>query len=231
MDKHTAIVTRVRQQSHDVVTLYFTLDDGSKLDYTAGQYITVYIDGGSHPEGKAYSLSSAPHQKYMSITIKKVGEYSGYLHSLKAGDRFTISSAYGFFNPMSKRPLVCISAGVGIAPIWSVLKDELKHDASRVAHLFYSNKTTGDIAFHDAITARDSAHESLKVAHHITRQDDVPAHMHIGRIDLDKCVEAVEDEANYLICGSVDFVRSMWRGLSERGIAPELISTETFFES
>lgn len=231
MDKHIAIVKRVRRHSHDVVTLYFTLQDGSLLDYTAGQYVTVYVEGGSHPEGKAYSLSSAPHQKYMSITVKQVGEYSRYLHALKAGDQFTISSAYGFFNPLNKRPLVCISAGVGIAPIWSVLKDELMHDHKRPAHLFYSNKTTDDIVFHDAITRRDSSHESLKVSHHITRQAEAPTHMHIGRIDLDKCIEAVEEEANYLICGSVDFVKSMWRGLSERGIAPEFISTETFFES
>jgi ferredoxin-NADP reductase len=34
----------------------------------------------------------------------------------------------------------------------------------------------------------------------------------------------------YLLCGSVDFVRDMWRGLVDRGVATSAINTETFFE-
>ena len=51
-----------------------------------------------------------------------------------------------------------------------------------------------------------------------------------GRIDLDQCVSTVPNEVAYLVCGSADFVRDMWRGLVERGVDGGSISTETFFE-
>lgn len=229
MNRHEARVVRVQRHAHDVVTLYFCLQDGGVLEYAAGQYITVYFEGTSTPEGKAYSLSSAPGEQLMSITVKKIGEYSGRLHELADGDTFIISDAYGHFNPMTTKPLVCIGAGVGIAPLWSVIKHEYQHDAGRVAQLFYSNKTVEDAAFHDEL-ARVSSSTSLGVHHHITRQQSVPAHMHKGRINVDECLKAAEDEAMFLLCGSVHFVRDIWKELTTRGIAAERISTETFFE-
>lgn len=210
------------------MTIYFTVD--GDFSYGAGQYITVFFPDSSTPEGKAYSLSSAPHEKWRSITVKKVGEYSGRLHALRAGQTFQISPAYGFFNPETKKPLVCISAGCGLAPIWSILKDECAKAPARKAHLFYSNKWADEIPFHAELDAHESAHVGVKVYHHITRDEQVPVTMHRGRINLDECLKAVEDEAMYLVCGSVDFVRDMWRGLVDRGIDHNAISTETFFE-
>ena len=224
MEKLTAIVKRVKAETPDITTIYFLLEDDWKLDYTAGQYTTVFIAGSKVPQGKAYSLSSAPHEKWMSITVKNVGgEYSSYLCGLQKGDTFTISRAYGNFNPHATRPIVALAAGVGISPIISVLKDQ--KEACAESHLFYSNKSHHAIAHKRAVTATGAT-----VHHHITAEATVPAAMHKGRIVLDECVKVAED-AFYMICGSVEFVRDMWQGLTLRGIAPENITTETFFES
>lgn len=230
MERYTATVIRVKKESHDIVTIYFCVDTKVNFTYTAGQYITVFFDDSSTPEGKAYSLSSAPHEDELSITVKKVGEYSGRIHALRVGDTFDISTAYGYFNPETSRPLVCISAGCGLAPIWSIAKDELHRDGERLAHVFFSNKHVDEIPFHTELDAHQDVHPSFAVHHHITRDADTPIHMHHGRIDLDACVKAAEGEVNYLLCGSVEFVRDMWRGLVDRGVAGSLISTETFFE-
>ena len=229
MHRHQARIVKIQRHSRDVVTLYFCLQDGSVLPYTAGQYITVYFDGTSTPEGKAYSLSSAPSEPLMSITVKKIGEYSGRLHGLAVGDMFTISDAYGHFNPNTTKPLVCIGAGVGVAPLWSVIKHEYQQDARRIARLFYSNKTVDDIAFRDELDEVSCA-TNLRVHHHITRQEQVPAVMSRGRISVEKCLQVAEDEAIYLVCGSVGFVRDVWKALTTQGVAAERISTETFFE-
>lgn len=222
MEKLKAIVKQVTIESPTIKRIYFLLNDDWKLEYTAGQYVTVFIEGSAVAEGKAYSLSSAPHEKYMSITVKNVGgEYSSYLCGLKKGDQFTISRAYGFFNPKTNRPIVALAAGVGISPIISVLKDQ---DSSK-AHLFYSNKSHKFIAH-----ASDLTDLNVTINHHITADLAAPAHMAKGRIVLDNCITAAED-AYYMICGSVGFVRDMWQGLTERGVAPSSISTETFFES
>ena len=229
MEKLTATVRRVRRETDDTVTIYFEVP-GYDFCYTAGQYITVFFDDGSTPEGKAYSLSSAPHEKWLSITVKKVGEYSGRLHDLRAGDTFFISEAYGTFNPQTTKPLICVSAGCGLSPVWSVLKDELRRNSSRVAHVFFSNKTTDTIPFADTLAEHEALHAGVSIHHYITRQDDVPQPMNKGHINLDDCLEAVKGEAVYLVCGSANFVRDMWRGLVERGVDGGSISTETFFE-
>lgn len=225
MEKLTAVVKRVVTQGRDVSMIDFLLDDGWKLEYDAGQYITVYIEGSATPAGKAYSLSSAPYEKWMSITVKNIGEFSGYLCGLRVGDTFTVSRAYGFFNPHTSRPLVALASGVGISPILSVLKDELSRDAARPARLYYSNKTHDVIAHERALRGTACA-----VTHHITGEEIVPSTMRKGRIVIDECVRAGED-AFYMICGSVQFVRDMWQGLTTRGVSPSDITTETFFES
>lgn len=229
MDKYDAIVVSLRHETPDVVSILFTLADGAILDYDAGQYITVYFDQTSKPEGKAYSLSSAPGEKPMSITVKRIGEYSKLLHNLKKGDTFKISRPYGFFNPATPKPLVCIAAGVGLAPIWSIIKHEHAQGNDKPVFLYYSNKTTRDISFSHELEAQHEAHINFQLIHHITRSPRVPAHMIAGRINLDRCVQVVDDPA-YLICGSVDFVRSMHRGLVKRGVGQGSISTEIFFE-
>ncbi|MGB4762050.1 MAG: FAD-binding oxidoreductase [Candidatus Saccharimonas sp.] len=230
MDQRVAIVTSVRRQSADVVTIYFTLDDGSILEYEAGQYITVFFENTSHPEGKAYSLSSRPSARRMSITVKRVGEYSARLHTLAPSDHFMISSAYGFFGPRTTASLTCLAGGVGIAPIWSVIKHTLELDADRPIQLWYSNARADSVAFRRAISERNRVHREFAVHHHITRQQCVMSDETHGRIDLDRCVEVACEAEQYLVCGSVTFVRDMWRGLLARGVSERAISTEVFFE-
>jgi ferredoxin-NADP reductase len=230
MERYTAMVTRIKKESFDTATIYFCVEKKVHFTYTAGQYVTIFFDDSSTPEGKAYSLSSAPHEHELSITVKNVGEYSGRLHALKVGDTLEISAAYGFFNPETKHPLVCIGAGCGLAPIWSIVKHELRQDSTRVAHVFFSNREVKGIPFHDELSEYEAHHTSLAVHHHITQEKRIPDHMHNGRIDLDTCVRTVEGDVSYLLCGSVEFVRDMWRGLVDRGVPGRCISTETFFQ-
>ena len=230
MKRYIATVETTEYVGDDIIIIYFALPKKTDFSYEAGQYITILFEGSSTPAGKAYSLSSAPHEKLLSITVKNVGEFSGRLYAMKPGDTFEMSEAYGHFNPHSARPLIALSAGVGIAPVWSVIKSALGENDDRVAHLFYTNASHTAIAHHQTIDRHVDAHAGFAVHHHITRASKIPKTMTCGRIDLDMCIKAVEGEANYLICGSVDFVRDMWRGLLTRGIPQELISTETFFE-
>ena len=75
-DSLTVEIVRVRQENSEVTTLYFV----RPFDFMAGQYITVFIEGSQVREGKAYSISSRPHEELMSITVKNVGgEFSSYL--------------------------------------------------------------------------------------------------------------------------------------------------------
>ena len=73
MEKLQAIVKKVKTESPTIKRIYFLLDNDWKLEYTAGQYITVFIDGSKVTEDKAYSQSSARREEYMRTTEKTVG--------------------------------------------------------------------------------------------------------------------------------------------------------------
>lgn len=225
--RHQATITRRVQEAPGVISLYFTVDS-RPLPHVAGQYITVYFDDTNVPTGKAYSLSSCPNDSASRITVKKIGLFSGKLHQLKVGDQLSISPAYGFFNTQDDRPIVALAGGVGIAPIWSLICDELGKNSQRPVELFYSNKTRQDVVFRSEIDKLSQKCKSFKVRHFITRETIDSAINR--RIDIKKDVDLTVSNVFY-ICGAVDFVGAMWRQLAAAGVDQDSISTESFFEA
>ncbi len=218
-DSLTVKIVRVRQENPEVTTLYFA----RPFDFTAGQYITVFVPGSSVRQGKAYSISSRPHQELMSITVKNVGgEFSTYLCSRRVGDELEISRAYGDFNPQTERPLVGIAAGCGLSPIWSVMAD-----APQATFLYFSHKSPEYQVF-----AAELEGSKIAVKHFSTRQNvEQKNGWYNGRFDVAKIVGEVPEDAHFLVCGSLSFVRDVWQKLTTCGVAEARISTETFFES
>lgn len=229
MERLTATIIKKVQETPSVFTLYFTVGS-AVLPYVAGQYITVYFDETDVKSGKAYSLSSSPSDKYMSITVKRIGLFSDLLCSLKKGNTFQISRPYGFFNAMSDRPMVAIAGGVGISPIWSMIRSG---DVSKKKpiKLLMSSKTNQDIVFHDAIRRHDEKYKHFDVRHFITQEAATVANGLTRRVDALKDIAEHELEHMFYICGSVGFVSGIWQQLQQRGIHEDQISTETFFES
>src|SRR5207244_2097665 len=97
-------------------TRTLVLDIGKPASYRAGQYVSIdpaqfpglrsfvsYLEHekGRHEPPRAYSMCSAPHERYVAITIKEevyqAGQVqyppliSGYLvHQVRAGDRMAV---------------------------------------------------------------------------------------------------------------------------------------------
>ena len=217
-DSLTVEIVRVRQENPEVTTLYFA----RPFDFMAGQYITVFIEGSQVREGKAYSISSRPHEELMSITVKNVGgEFSSYLCSRHVGDTLQISRAYGDFNPQTERPLVGIAAGCGLSPIWSILAD-----AQQPTFLYLSQKSSEYMVFSEELAA-----SSIQVHKFSTRQQvEETDGWYNGRFEVTKIASEVPSDAHFLVCGSLPFVRDVWQKLTAAGVDESHISTETFFE-
>ncbi|NLA42772.1 FAD-dependent oxidoreductase [Candidatus Saccharibacteria bacterium] len=215
MDAYKATVV-AREVYGKNVTLFFKTN---MPNYESGQYITIVFEDTEIPEGKSYSLSSAPFEDVHSITIKPIGEYSDRLCDMQPGDEFLHTEAYGYFNIKTDRPLVCLAAGVGISPIWSVIK-QTRHDSEREITLAYSGSSLSSMPFVDDI----KNFNELNVSFHVT-QEDSPY-----RSDRISAKDYIKGGAVYLICGPVEFTRDMWEQLVNLGISEIDISTEVFFE-
>ena len=217
-DSLTVEIVRVRQENPEVTTLYFV----RPFDFMAGQYITVFIEGSQVREGKAYSISSRPSEELMSITVKNVGgEFSSYLCSRHVGDMLHISRAYGDFNPQTERPLVGIAAGCGLSPIWSILAD-----AKQPTFLYFSQKSPEYMVFAEELAASNITVKKFSTRQHVEEKDGWSN----GRFEVVKIVAETPNDAHFLVCGSLPFVRDVWQKLTAAGVDESRISTETFFE-
>lgn len=234
MTNNTAyIVKEVIEEASDVKTLKLTLEDGSVPSYTAGQFITVYFPETKTAEGKAYTFSSAPHEKTCDITVKNIGEFSGKLCALKVGDTLTASLPYGFFSSDApESELIAIAGGIGVTPFRSMITDMLRTFPTRPIHLFYSTKTMSDIVFKKELDELSKKHPHIKITYHLTQEQHVPEEMVKGRIDVVTLLHTLEKttDKEFLICGSISFVRDIWKALRDQGISEDALYTEAFFK-
>ena len=222
-----------------VCTLKLVLDDGSKKEavpaYRPGQFITIYFPELGTPEGKSYSISSAPHEQTLNITVKGIGLFSKKLCSLKVGDVIAGSLPYGYFYSENETTdLVMIAGGIGVAPFRSMILDTLHRTPQRKLVLFYSNRTCADIIFKKEFENIAAQHKNVKILPFVTREKTsdysvVPNRISIADIIGNaKKVSHIEGR-EFLLCGSIPFVRDFWKGLTHRGVSEEVIYTEAFF--
>jgi len=229
------IISKKVDHSANISSLYFSKKENNFGDFIAGQYVTIYIPELGIPEGKSYSISSAPHENEFVITIKKMGLFSNYLCDLSAGDTVSMSDPYGFFYPDEdgRGALVCIAGGIGITPFRSIILDELKKKSKRNIFLYYSSKTKDDLVFFEDFKNIADTYKNVHLFFHITGER-IPQNPFFiqGRISPQNILKNYEQEianSEFLLCGSIGFVKDMWKGLKNNGIPEFNIYTESFY--
>jgi ferredoxin-NADP reductase len=230
------LIRRVRETA-DTSTLVFERPTDLP-PYQAGQFLTLdpkqfaavrpWLTFLEHAKGRkelvrAYSMSSAPFEPELAVTIKEeayeptVHPYppliSGYLvHGIAPG---TAVKAVCFTGPyvlpadieQKTDQIVHIVAGSGAIPNFSILKESLRAHP-KLRHLFlYSNKTWADICFREALAALEQEHPAqLRVVHTLTREPDATRlgpNVRAGRISLPLLQELVPDPQQpfFYVCG------------------------------
>lgn len=250
------MVADVVVETPDTATLvFFTGND--RLEYKAGHFLTIdphqfealsrFIAFFEDVKGKrepprAYSMASAPHEKYLAVTVKEeryisgVTKYPPLLSPLLVkrtlkGMRLVVT---GFTGPYTLPEdvesrtdhLVHVCAGSGSVPNFSILKHALR-EHPKLRHTFvYSNKTWQDVIYRRLLDELAMEHpERVKVVHTLTRVDRPDAHgamVRRGRIGPELLREMIPDPSACLVyaCGPAigPFER---QAAKERGVEPE----------
>lgn len=110
-------VLQIAQESRDIRSFYLQPQDGLPVPFAAGQHIPVRVRLGEDSVVRTYSLSSAPADGYVRISVRAQGPASRHLHEQVAvGDLLQVRLPMGSFklDSDSPRPVVLIGAGVGI---------------------------------------------------------------------------------------------------------------------
>jgi len=117
-------VTAIDQQSADVISLTMQSTDGQPLPAALpGQYVVLRLQSSavSTPLFRSYSLSGAlSTERYrISVKIQPNGVAGSYLQGhVRMGDALDVSSPRGsFILESGERPVVLLSAGIGVTPV------------------------------------------------------------------------------------------------------------------
>ncbi len=165
------------------------------------------------------------------------GYVSNLLHdNVKAGDNIQIAPPCGdFFLDLTEkheRPLVLLSAGVGITPILSILLSVIEETPDRPIIFIHGSLNKGTQAFKEVIDNLASQHPNLKVHYRYSDPiDEAPndTNTSIGLIDANLIEEMVSDRnADYYFCGPKPFMVNIYHDLLEWGIPASQVHFEFF---
>ena len=135
--------------------------------HQAGQYVTIAVEIDGVRLRRCYSLSSAPTDRLVSITVKRAagGRVSRWLHEqLHRGDTLRLSAAAGDFVLADPAPpkLLFLSGGSGITPIMAMLRDLACRDALGDVVLVHHARSRDDVIFGAALEALAAHHRGLR---------------------------------------------------------------------
>ena len=223
-------------KTNDVMTLKFFPIEGGILPFISGQFVNVYfLDDRCGGQGKPYSISSIPDDDFLNITVKKIGKFSGALHDLKIGEKVKISEPQGYFYPENQmKNIVFLAGGIGITPFYSIIKNFFNKKIDKNIVLFYSNKTRDDAVFLNELKDLANNWSNFKIINVFTREKTEMSgvkNMETERIEVNMLKKYLKtlDGNYYFICGSIGFVRDLWKELKESNVQEDFIRVESFY--
>jgi ferredoxin-NADP reductase/MOSC domain-containing protein YiiM len=236
-------VTAIDHESADVISLTLQSADGQALPTALpGQYVVLRLQrtASAPPLFRCYSLSDAPStERYrISVKIEPNGVAGTYLRDhVRVGDALDVSAPRGSFILQSgERPVVLLSAGIGVTPVLAML------------HALAAARSTRQVLWVHA--ARDGQHHPfvaevrrlmLALPHgrsfvcysrpgsHDKVGENFDATGHLSRSVFDEF--GISREADVYLCGPTRFMSDMKEALAVLGVAPQRIQVEIFVGS
>lgn len=234
------VVTGLHDESGHVRSLSLADPGGGRLPgWLPGQSITVRLrpDGGETTVIRNYSLSNVPDSGDYRIGVKREsnGRGSGYLHTRVAvGDMLDVAAPRGtFFLADGDRPVILLSAGVGITPVLSMLNALAELGSTREVWWLHGARNGSEDPF--AAESRELLNRLPRSRCHVfysrpSGSDGVGEdYSATGRLSVDALgAFGLPQDAEAYLCGPADFMATLSAGLADCGLDAARIHSETF---
>ncbi len=232
-------VTRIVDESSVIRSFHLAPADGAGMPtYRAGQHLPIRL---TMPDGtplrRTYTISHAPSDAGLRLSVKRDGVASSYLHDhVRVGDVIEALSPRGDFviDAAVPRPAVLIGAGVGITPMVAFARHLLAEGQSaasgRPIHLIQVARDESSRAFGDELQALVERSQG-RLRWHLVMGDrqGAPAHAHAGPLTIAQLKQWLPfDDHEFFLCGPAGFMQALYDGLRELGVRDVRIRAEAF---
>ncbi len=236
---HKFKITDIIHQPNQNISIRFEDLTGDFPIYKAGQFLTLRFLFGDREVRRSYSFSSSPYlNESYEITVKRVdnGEISRLLHHrMRVGDVIDVLDPQGLFvyepQPEASRTVFLFAAGVGITPLFSILKTALVAEQNSKVILVYSNSSKEHTLFYDELISwQERYSDRLKIEFIWSDAKNLLK----ARLNRDYILQLLheytrtEEETIYYTCGPLFYMDLCRFTLLGMGIPDEQIKKETF---
>jgi len=226
-------IEAIKWELPDTATFFLKEVSGKKVIYKAGQFLTLVFTHRDVEIRRSYSLSSAPHEALLAVTVKRQinGEISRFmLTKLKVGDTLNAVEPAGRFTVndyRSEKDLFFFAGGSGITPIFSQIKYILEHSGTGKLTLVYSSATTAVLfkAELDQLVAKHP--ERFHIQYFISNEGKRLSNLLVEQLVKQNSQFDI-DKAKFYICGPFAYMRMVRLTLLYTGIDPNKIRKENF---
>jgi predicted ferric reductase len=195
---------------------------GRHMEFVPGQFAMLYLEGKDGWHRHPFSITSAPQEGRIRVTVKALGDYTSQLGNLvEPGMPAVVGGPHGRFNhERGTGRQVWIAAGVGVAPFLSwvrAIEGELPHQVD----FFYSSD--GEGPFNHEI-AEIAAGQDAFSFHPVDTSVD-------GRLTPDRVLELLGTDrriVSVFMCGPAPMLRDFQIKLRASGIPGRHIHREYF---
>ena len=240
----------VRKEEVAEGTMAFCFEKPDGFDFIAGQYMTVTLinppETDDEGNSRFFSIASAPYEKDLMVSTRmRDTAFKRVLKNLPIGSEITINGPDGsFYIPKkSLQPVVFLISGIGITPIFSMLKNAAYEKLPHQLFLFYSNKRPEDAAFLKELKNLEKENLNFKLVATMTaptqgrspdqsvgKNSKISWPGETGHINKEMIQKYIKDLNSpiYYMSGSPKMVKAMRELLKKIGISEDNIRFEEF---
>lgn len=194
------------------------------MPYNKGQFAFFSFENTNLPlESHPFSLASKSNNKKLKIFVKKLGDFTSSLDSLKLGDNVFIEGPYGEFSYTKiNTDQVWVAGGIGVTPFIGMALDLQNQKSNNKTYLFYTAKEDLEFIGRETFNKIASENKNFKVFFWNSQEK--------GYLDLNHIKEFVGNLKNkeYFLCGPSVFKEKITKELLLNKIDKKNIHDEAF---
>ncbi len=234
----------------DVIAL--TLDSSNItddfLDFYPGQHTTLRIMDGAEEIRRSFAFCHSPFENVrprILVKLLKGGRASHHVSKRVIGDEVELSEAYGFFyadiNAEKNRVYFLMAEGIGIAPIYSILKSILLAEPISKVCLLYESANADNIILNAELKLLADKYNNRLTLYHSIQKAGLLVNLSKsdylkGKVTQEKIQSLFEsqnfnpEKCEVFISGSSELNKIGQQALSHLGIPTEQIHCNRFYE-
>jgi NAD(P)H-flavin reductase/hemoglobin-like flavoprotein len=228
---HAEVISHERRGSDIAV---FTCRPLQPLRFRAGQYVSLECT--YQPRlWRAYSIANAPREDgTLDFHVRASGGgwvSSALVRRLKAGDMLRLAAPMGSMtlDPQSRRDVVFVTGGTGLAPVKALLDELTRYNRTRWIHLFRGERQSDDFYDKEHLDQIAERYPWLTIVRAVSDDPDYPGER--GAIPDVVSRHGPWRDHDFYVAGSAPMVNATLRRLTEMQIPSTRIKYDAFTDA